>query len=94
MTHPTGPAGSGPSGGAGTGPKFLSAFLSALRLTRARSEAAAVKAGACSVSARPLSKAKREDNYAAQNGTARQTPRQRRRAEHKANLAVKRGTAA
>lgn len=37
-----------------------------------------------------LSTEQREGNYRRQTGTARLTPRQRRRAEHKANLAAKR----
>ncbi|MFI6819770.1 hypothetical protein ACIBJE_02310 [Micromonospora sp. NPDC050187] len=40
-----------------------------------------------------LTAEQRADNYRRQNGTDRQTPRQRRRAEHKANRAKARQTA-
>lgn len=57
---------------------------------RAKSKAVAAKAGARGQAADPLHARRRERNYQRQNGTERLTPRQRRRADHKANLAAKR----
>ncbi|MEU4595351.1 hypothetical protein [Micromonospora aurantiaca (nom. illeg.)] len=47
--------------------------------------------GAHAISARPLTDERRRDNYRRQNGTrasGQLTPRQRRRADHKANRAA------
>ncbi|AYF31073.1 hypothetical protein CSH63_27270 [Micromonospora tulbaghiae] len=58
---------------------------------RLRSAAAAWSASAKSSSAAPLSVERRRDNYRRQNGTrasGQLTPRQRRRADHKANRAA------
>ncbi|MCT2281797.1 hypothetical protein M3G91_29800 [Micromonospora chalcea] len=84
----------GPTGGSGgtTGPgHFLRGFIQQMRTSRARADKAAREAGARSTSAKPLTDEQRRDNYRRQNGAevgGRLTPRQQRRADHRAARAA------
>lgn len=89
MTHP--PAGpSTPPSSPGPG-RTLFALMDFMRAGRTR--AAAKQAGNRGTHASPLEMESRLDRYFAQNGSERLTPRQNRRAMHKARLATKRASA-
>ncbi|MFI2650173.1 hypothetical protein [Micromonospora fulviviridis] len=86
MTHPD-------TGGGGTsGPgRLMQALMEHMRASRARADKASREASARATSTPPLTDEQRQDNYRRQNGTwagGRLTPRQQRRAMHKARHAV------
>lgn len=87
MTHPSPHPGT-PTPPAGPS-RNLFALLGFMRGSRARSAAAASTAGSYGRSPSPLTAERREDNYRRQNGTDRLTPRQQRRADHKAARAAR-----